>query len=63
MQFRYLQNHILMVMISSALILSMLFSTLAYQLNQSRALEESEKQVRTLMAAVKNTASAALFSG
>jgi signal transduction histidine kinase/CheY-like chemotaxis protein/HPt (histidine-containing phosphotransfer) domain-containing protein len=51
-----------MIMISSALVLSTIFSLIAYQLNQRLALEEAERQVLSLMAAVKNTASAALFS-
>tara|TARA_R110001592_G_scaffold175466_5_gene414734 strand:+ start:57836 stop:60088 length:2253 start_codon:yes stop_codon:yes gene_type:complete len=51
-----------MIMVSTALVLSTIFSLIAYQLNQRIALEESERQVLSLMAAVKNTASAALFS-
>ena len=62
MRFRHLQNYVAMIMISSALVLSTIFSLIAYQLNQRIALEESERQVLSLMAAVKNTASAALFS-
>jgi signal transduction histidine kinase/CheY-like chemotaxis protein len=62
MRFRHLQNYVGMIMVSSALVLSTIFSLIAYQLNQRIALEESERQVLNLMAAVKNTASAALFS-
>lgn len=62
MRFRHLQNYVGMIMVSSALVLSTIFSLIAYQLNQRLALEESERQVSNLMAAVKNTASAALFS-
>ena len=62
MRFRHLQNYVGMIMVSTALVLSTIFSLIAYQLNQRIALEESERQVLSLMAAVKNTASAALFS-
>ncbi len=62
MQFRHLQHYVAMVMVSSALVLSTIFSLIAYQINQRLAVEESERQVHSLMAAVKNTASAALFS-
>ncbi|MFT6123823.1 MAG: hypothetical protein ACJASG_002358, partial [Oleiphilaceae bacterium] len=51
-----------MIMISSALVLSTIFSLIAYQINQGLAIKESERQVKSLMSAVKNTASAALFS-
>jgi|GEM_PF-5189177 len=62
MQFRHLQHYVAMIMISSALILSTIFSLIAYQINQGLAIKESERQVKSLMSAVKNTASAALFS-
>ncbi len=62
LRFRHLQNYVAMIMVSSALVLSTIFSLIAYQLNQRLALEESERQVLSLMAAVKNTASAALYS-
>jgi signal transduction histidine kinase len=63
MRFRHLQHYVAMIMVSSALVLSAIFSLLAYQVNQRFAVQESETQVRNLMSAVKNTASAALFSG
>lgn len=63
MRFRHLQHYVAMIMISSALVLSTIFSLIAYQLNKQFAVEESQAQVRSLMSAVKNTASAALFSG
>ena len=59
---RHLQHYVAMIMISSALVLSAIFSIIAYQVNQRVAVEDSERQVKNLMAAVKNTASAALFS-
>ncbi|MFT7373172.1 MAG: signal transduction histidine kinase/CheY-like chemotaxis protein [Oleiphilaceae bacterium] len=62
MQFRHLQHYVAMIMVSSALVLSTIFSVIAYQINQGIAVKESERQVKSLMAAVKNTASAALFS-
>lgn len=62
MKFRHVQNYVGMIMISSALVLSTIFSLIAYQINQRLALQEAEKQVNSLMEAVKNTASAALFS-
>jgi len=62
MRFRHLQHYVAMIMVSSALVLSTVFSLIAYQINQRIAEEESESQVKDLMAAVKNTASAALFS-
>ncbi|MFV1873350.1 MAG: ATP-binding protein [Oleiphilus sp.] len=62
MRFRHIQNYVGMIMLSSAFLLSTIFSLLAYHLNQKLALEEAERQVHSLMAAVKNTASAALFS-
>jgi signal transduction histidine kinase/DNA-binding response OmpR family regulator len=62
MQFRHLQHYVAMIMVSSALILSTIFSLIAYQINQGLAIKESERQVKSLMSAVKNTASAALFS-
>jgi len=62
MRFRHLQHYLAMIMVSSALVLSTIFSLIAYQINQQLAVEESERQVKALMAAVKNTASAALFS-
>ena len=62
MQFKHLQHYVAMIMVSSALILSTIFSLIAYQINQGLAVEESERQVKSLMSAVKNTASAALFS-
>jgi len=62
MQFKHLQHYVAMIMVSSALVLSTIFSLIAYQINQNLAIEESERQVKSLMSAVKNTASAALFS-
>jgi len=62
MRFRHLQHYVAMIMVSSALLLSIVFSLIAYQVNQQIAIEDSERQVKDLMAAVKNTASAALFS-
>ncbi len=63
MRFRHLQHYVAMIMVSSALVLSAVFSLLAYHVNQRIAVQESETQVRNLMSAVQNTASAALFSG
>jgi len=59
---RHLQHYVAMIMVSSALVLSAIFSVIAYQVNQRVAINDSERQVEGLMAAVKNTASAALFS-
>lgn len=62
MKFRHLQHYVGMIMVSSAFVLSTIFALIAYQFNQKQAEEESQRQVHSLLAAVKNTASAALFS-
>jgi len=62
MQFRRLQNYVVLIMMANALVFSTIFSLIAYKLNQNLAEEESKRQVHSLLAAVKKTASAALFS-
>jgi len=62
MQFKRLQHYVLLIMMANALVLSTLFSIIAYQINQRLAEEESKRQVHSLLAAVRKTASAAIFS-
>jgi signal transduction histidine kinase/DNA-binding response OmpR family regulator len=62
MRIRHLQQYVVLIMMANSLVLSTVFSVVAYQVNQNLAEEESRRQVMSLMAAVKNTASAALFS-
>jgi signal transduction histidine kinase/response regulator RpfG family c-di-GMP phosphodiesterase len=62
MRIKHVQYYVVMIMISSSLVMSTIFSLIAYQVNQRLALQESERQVRGLMKAVKNTAAAAIFS-
>ncbi|MEH6344352.1 MAG: ATP-binding protein [Bermanella sp.] len=62
MRIKHLQHYVALIMVANSLVLSTIFSFMAYEVNQRQAVEESERQVRSLLAAVKNTASAALFS-
>ena len=62
MRIKHVQYYVVMIMISSSLVMSTIFSLIAYQVNQRLALQESERQVQGLMKAVKNTAAAAIFS-
>jgi len=62
MRVRHLQHYVALIMFANSLVLSIVFSFMAYQVNQTLAQEESKRQVLSLLAAVKNTASAALFS-
>ncbi len=62
MRIRHLQHYVVLIMMANSLVLSIVFSVMAYQVNQILAEAESKRQVMSLLAAVKNTASAALFS-
>ncbi len=62
MRIKHLQHYVVLIMVANSLVLSTVFGFMAYELNQRQAVEESERHVRSLLAAVKNTASAALFS-
>ncbi len=62
MRIKHLQNYVALIMVANSLVLSTIFGFMAYEVNQRQAVEESERQVKSLLAAVKNTASAALFS-
>ncbi len=62
MKVRHLQNYVVLIMVANSLVMSTVFSFMAYQVNHRLAQEESSRQVHSLLAAVKNTASAALFS-
>jgi len=63
MQLRHLQHYIMLIMLACALLLSLIFSAVAYHLNQLQAQQESNVLTRNLMATVKASASAAVFSG
>ena len=62
MRIKHLQHYVVLIMVANSLVLSTIFGFMAYEVNQRQAVEESERHVRSLLAAVKNTASAALFS-
>ncbi len=62
MRIRHLQHYVVLIMMANSLVLSIVFSVMAYQVNQILAEAESKRQVMSLLEAVKNTASAALFS-
>ena len=62
MQFRRLQNFIFVIMLGCAFGLSLIFSVLAYYFSQQQALDESYSLAGDLIAAVKENASAAVYS-
>ncbi len=63
MRFRHLQHYIMAVMLGSALLLSVIFSVIAYHLIQRQAQDESVELIQNLITVVNATASAAVFSG
>ncbi len=62
MHIKHIQYYVVMIMLTSSLVMSTLFSLIAYQINQQLAVQESERQILGLMKAVENTAAAAIFS-
>ncbi|MCJ8272983.1 MAG: hypothetical protein MJK04_26740, partial [Psychrosphaera sp.] len=63
MRLRHLQHYIILIMLSCALLLTVVFSAIAYQMIQRQVLEESQQLTHNLISAVKEAASAAVFSG
>ncbi|MFT4925783.1 MAG: signal transduction histidine kinase/DNA-binding response OmpR family regulator [Phenylobacterium sp.] len=62
MRLHHLQHYIMVIMLGCALLLSVLFSAIAFNVIQRQALQESHQLTHNLIAAVKATASAAVFS-
>lgn len=63
MKFRHLQHYIMLIMFGSALMLSLLFSVVAYRLNEQQALADSQELINSLMETVHVTAATAVYSG
>ncbi|UAA37827.1 response regulator [Paraneptunicella aestuarii] len=62
MRFRHLQHYIFMIMFCCASLLSVAFSILGFHMIQNDVTKESHQLTQNLMAAVKGTATAAVFS-
>jgi signal transduction histidine kinase/HPt (histidine-containing phosphotransfer) domain-containing protein/ActR/RegA family two-component response regulator len=62
MRFRHLQHYIMAIMLGCAFGLSIIFSLIAFNLIGRQALDESQQLTKDLIAAVKPTASTAVFA-
>jgi signal transduction histidine kinase/DNA-binding NarL/FixJ family response regulator len=60
---RHLQHYIILIMLGCALLLTLVFSGIAYQLIQRQVLEESQQLTHNLINAVKSNATAAVYAG
>lgn len=63
MRFSRLQHFIIAIMLGCALVLSLISSVIAYNIIASQALDDANELTRNLMAVVRPTADAAVFSG
>ncbi|MCG8671830.1 MAG: ATP-binding protein [Pseudomonadales bacterium] len=63
MTFRNLQHYIIFIMFGCAVVLSLIFSLIAYQLNEDKALRECRSLVKNLIDAVHVSAATAVYSG
>ena len=63
MRLRHLQHYIILIMLGCALLLTLVFSGISYQVIQRQALGESQQLTLNLINSVKSNAAAAAYAG